>query len=157
MEDSPMDRVFYAMRMPRYLHYLFSLASANVPADPLATAGILLQMNDPVLAEEVLDRIYKLAKTEADKEVVENAQANMNTLQNGTEIYTIDGKNPFPAPELAQVAVLAFNKAVDFYRTTRDEECYYWAQRALDIARLVPGSEGETLVATITERLGTLI
>jgi hypothetical protein len=152
-----MDFVPFRTRMPRYLRVLFSLASTNVQTDPNSTAIITPQMVDPELAEEVLEKVYQLAKAEDNKGLNPDPEANMNTLQHGTEIYTIGGKYPFPPRELEEIALVAFNKAVDFYHNTNNVDYFCWAQKAIDVARFVPGSEGEKLVALLEERQYTLI
>lgn len=115
-----------------------------------------VQMIDPKLGEKMLDRIHIMAENEEKKETNE-IDTNLNTVQNGVDTYIVGGRNPFPAAELMHVSLLAFNKAVEFYREGQDEDCQRWAQKAINLARLVPGVSGESLVTTLQGRLATLV
>jgi hypothetical protein len=139
------------MRLPRYLRLLFDLASENVP-DTRYIGTHINRMIDQRLAEEILERIYQMARTEHEKEDDTDSDIINNTLINGTETWYINGKNPFPPSELKHVALLAFNKAAEFFGRAEDEECFAWGERALDIAGLIPGSDGEDLVRLLEEQ-----
>lgn len=156
IQQKSVDSVFYLMRLPRYLRCVFSLATSAVPSEsdnPDGNMGV--QMIAPVLGEKVLDRIHFMAELEKNKpNEIDN---NLNTVQNGVDTYIVGGRNLFPAAELMHVSLLAFNKAVEFYREARDEDCQRWAQKAINLARLVPGISGETLVTTLQGRLDTLV
>jgi hypothetical protein len=41
----------------------------------------------------------------------------------------------YPAEELEWLATSTFNRAVDFYCASQDENCKRWAEKALDLAR----------------------
>jgi hypothetical protein len=156
IENNDVNEVYYRMKMPRYLRCLFLVASSNTPRE-IRPGNFVPSMTDPSLAWEVLGRIYTIAKTEADKEFDPQAAMNLGVIETGSEAYIVGGKNPFPAQELTEVALLAFNKAAEFYRDSLDMECYYWSQKAIDLARLLPGPEGDVLVATLEERAKRLI
>ncbi|CAG8427289.1 unnamed protein product [Penicillium salamii] len=146
-QGSP-DAIFYLPKMPRYFYCLFSIATSSDPANTELSDG--LAMVDFVLAEELLEQIYTLAKLEASKE--DNNDGDFEIYQADMELYVIGGKNPFPALELEQVARLTFNKAADFYASGDGGVCFRWAQKSIELARLVPGSAGEALVMELELR-----
>lgn len=146
----------FRVSLPRYLHCLFTLAIA--PVQYTSTYGIAcldVEMADPKVAEEVLDKVLAMADEEAGVEEDEhNEQHGLNAIQARSELGEMF---TYPAAELIKIATMAFNKAVDFYRATQDEDCQRWADKAIRIARLVPGSQGNLLVNTLQTRLGSLI
>ncbi|MCJ1250157.1 hypothetical protein MMC30_007383 [Trapelia coarctata] len=46
-----------------------------------------------------------------------------------------DDKMVYPAEELEWLATTAFNRAVDFYCASQDEDCKRWAEKALEVTR----------------------
>ncbi|KAJ5392935.1 hypothetical protein N7465_011909 [Penicillium sp. CMV-2018d] len=147
----------FRVSLPRYLHCLFSLAITPVQqADYLEFVCLDVEMADPVVAEEVLDKILAMANEEADVKQEEglNAQHGLSTMHTGSELC---GVFTYPAAELIKIATVAFNKATDFYRATQDEDCQRWANKAISIAQLVPGAQGKQLVEKLQTRLGSLI
>ncbi|CAG8062261.1 unnamed protein product [Penicillium olsonii] len=146
------DTAYYLSKIPRYLYCMFLIATSSEPAGTELADGAV--MTDFLLAEKVLDQIHTMAEREASKD--SNDDGKFQVYQTETEHYFIGGKNPFPSLELEQVARLAFNRAADFYSTGEDEICFRWAHKAIDLARLVPGVAGETLVQELEERLELL-
>lgn len=153
----------WRMRMPRYLRCLFTLATGPVQTNPSEITGALAPAKGPVaimlyakLAEEVLEQIYTLAEAEENKEIEEDTE-NKRTVDNGAEKYTIGGRNPFPPAELIQIALVTFEKAVEYHLQAQHEEFDRWAKKAITIAGLVPGSEGEAVVVGLLERLNILV
>ncbi|KGO73909.1 Meiosis specific protein SPO22 [Penicillium italicum] len=145
----------FRVSLPRYLHCLFTLAIAPAQ-DPIGPEFALLDVNmaDPEVAEEVLDKVLTMANEEVAVEEGHNAQHGLSAIQVGSdlgEVFT------YPAAELIKIATVAFNKATDFYRATQDEDCQRWANKAISIAQLVPGAQGKQLVTTLQTRLGSLI
>lgn len=45
----------------------------------------------------------------------------------------------YPNEELEWLATVAFNRAMDFYLVSADEECRRWARKAIEVADLVDG------------------
>lgn len=147
----------FRVSLPRYLHCLFALAITPVQEeDYFEFVSLDVEMADPEVAEEVLDKILAMANEEADFKQEEglNAQHSLNTMHTGSELCEVF---TYPAAELIKIATVAFNKATDFYRATRDEDCQRWANKAISIAQLVPGAQGKQLVETLQTRLGSLI
>ena len=60
----------------------------------------------------------------------------------------------FPPEEIEWLGRSFFNRAIDHYVESRDEECQRWAQRALSISDL--GEDGGRLHQTLQEKLQTL-
>ncbi|KAI2695314.1 hypothetical protein CBS147332_9413 [Penicillium roqueforti] len=142
--------------LPRYLHCLFILA---IEPDPYAStdrsANLGFKMADAEVAEEVLDKILAMADEEAAvAEERYGTQHSLNAIQVGSEM---DYVFTYPAGELINVATMSFNKAIDFYRATRDQDCQRWAEKAIRVAQLVPGAQGKALVNVLQIRLGSLI
>ncbi|CAG8897027.1 unnamed protein product [Penicillium egyptiacum] len=142
--------------LPRYLHCLFTLAIG--PVQNTSSSGIAcldVEMADSEVAEEVLDKVLAMADEEAgvegDAHIAEHGLHAIQAKSELAEVFT------YPAAELIQIATMAFNKAVDFYRVTRDADCQRWADKAIRISQLVPGAQGKLLVGTLQKRLGSLI
>lgn len=81
-------------KLAKYMRCLFQVAISD----------------NPVIAEQLLEQIYKHAEEAAESET------------------------PYPTEELEWIATRAFNHAVDLYCTGEDEGCKNWADRALNIA-----------------------
>ncbi|CAI7602637.1 unnamed protein product [Penicillium glandicola] len=149
----------FRVSLPRYLHCLFTLAIEPVEdtKNP-GFASLDVEMADPEVAEEVLDKVLAIADEEPaieeDGHNGHDGQQSLNALQFDSELREVF---TYPAQELLKIATVAFNKATDFYRVTRDEECQRWAGKAIRIAQLVPGAQGRLLVKTLETRLGSLI
>lgn len=114
-------------------------------------------MADPEVAEDVLDKILEMANEEAEEDVNHegfSTQYGQDIMHTGSELREMF---TYPAAELIKIATVAFNKATDFYRATQDEDCQRWANKAIEIAQLVPGAQGRQLVETLQNRLGGLI
>ncbi|KAJ5780157.1 Meiosis specific protein SPO22 [Penicillium paradoxum] len=146
--------------LPRYLHCLFILAIAprldvqDVPG----LAHLNVEMVDPEVAERVLDQVIAMGAAEAEvKSEEQSEQSSLGIPQRDSELYPFRGRFTYPTPELIKIATMAFNKACEFYRVTRDEECQRWANKAISVAQLVPGSEGEAMVRVLRNRLSSLI
>ncbi|KAJ5505097.1 Meiosis specific protein SPO22 [Penicillium fimorum] len=145
----------FRVSLPRYLHCLFSLAVG--PPRHINTTGIDfldVTMADAEVAEEVLDRVLAIGDKEAGVEEVKHEQEDLNSIQPNS---TLRDEFTYPAAELIKIAMVAFNKATEFYRATRDEDCQRWANKAIRIAQLAPGLQGRQLVQTLQTRLGSLI
>ncbi|KAJ5973061.1 Meiosis specific protein SPO22 [Penicillium vulpinum] len=141
----------FQVSLPRYLHCLFTLAIA--PAKDTDVSGVAfldVEMADSKVAEEVLDQILAMADEGGG---VEEHQA-LNSIQAGLGLSNVF---TYPAAELIKIATVAFNKATDFYRATRDEDCQRWAGKAIRIAQLAPGTQGTQVVNMLQSRLGSLI
>lgn len=50
-----------------------------------------------------------------------------------------DGDGWYSNEELEWLATVAFNRAMDFYLVSADEECRRWAGKAIEVADLVGG------------------
>lgn len=146
----------FRVSLPRYLHCLFSLAITPVPEEGyLEFVCLDVEMADPRVAEEVLDKILEMAEEkDVNHEEGFNAQHGLNAIHTRSDLREVF---TYPAVELIKIATVAFNKATDFYRATQDEDCQRWANKAISIAQLVPGAQGKQLVETFQTRLGSLI
>jgi hypothetical protein len=112
-------------------------------------------MVDAETAEEVIDQvIFIVEQGTGFKPKEEGQRDSLSVVLSESELYPFQGK--YPAPELIKMASEAFNKATDFYRVARDEDCKRWANKAIRIARQVPGTQGQALVQTLEGRLGSL-
>lgn len=48
----------------------------------------------------------------------------------------------YPNEELEWLATMTFNRAIDFYLVSADEECRRWAEKAIEVADLVGYNQG---------------
>lgn len=61
-----------------------------------------------------------------------------------------DSEVPYPPEELEWIATTAFNKAVDFYCVSEDENCRLWAVKAIGIAHCCP--DGGVLESVLQDK-----
>ena len=99
--------------LPRYLRCLFQLS---------------IQANEFPLAEAILDKSLSLAREE------DNAPPPSSPNGKKTHCY--------PNEELEWLATTAFNRAMDFYLASADEDCRRWAGKAIEIADEVKYNQG---------------
>lgn len=88
------------------------------------------------LAESILDQSISLAC---------GYDEDTNTNKDNSAIATSNGKNnkyDYPNDELEWLATMTFNRAIDFYLVSADEECRRWAGKAIIIADLVKYNHG---------------
>ncbi|KAJ5441745.1 Meiosis specific protein SPO22 [Penicillium cf. griseofulvum] len=113
----------FRISLPRYLHCLFALAIEPVGDMDIPTMDFFdIDMADAEVAEDVLDRVLEIASEEAGVEQPGyNEQQDLNSDQPDSRLCD---EFTYPAAELIKIATVAFNKATDFYRATRDEDCY---------------------------------
>ena len=57
-------------------------------------------------------------------------------------VLTLSRQVLYPGDELEWVATVAFNRAVDFYFDSAEEECRRWVRGAIELADLLGGSDG---------------
>ncbi|BCR88298.1 uncharacterized protein ACHE_40862A [Aspergillus chevalieri] len=113
-----LNKSSFETSLPRYLRCLFQLS---------------IQANENPLAEAILDKAMSLARGHND----ENTSTNTNINDNGrTKSYD------YPNEELEWLATVTFNRAIDFYLVSADEECKRWAGKAIEIADLVGYNHG---------------
>lgn len=116
-----------------------------------------VEMVDAGVAEEVLDQVIVMAEYGANLETEGQVDQNDLFAQPDSELYPFRGNFTYPSAELTKIASVAFNTATDFYRATKDEDCQRWANKAIRVARCVPGCKGESMVRTLEGRLGSLV
>jgi hypothetical protein len=97
-------------KLARYMRILFQLA---------------LSEGNTAIAEDLLNQTVAYAK--AATEVSELVPAENNPI-------TEQADQTYPPEELEWMATTAFNRAVDFYSSEKDEDCKIWADRAINIA-----------------------
>jgi hypothetical protein len=102
----------FHQKLPRYLRCLFQIA---------------LEAKDYSLAESVLHQAIVLARdgladTDTDTE---------------TDLPFV-----YPSDELKWLATMAFNRAVDLYLASADEDCQTWGEIALTLAGLIKDDGG---------------
>ncbi|OQE34720.1 hypothetical protein PENCOP_c016G07080 [Penicillium coprophilum] len=145
----------FRVSLPRYLHCLFSRAIAPPPFINANAVDFLdVKMADAKVAEEVLDRVLAIIDKETSGGEVKKEQQDLNPIQPGS---TLSDDPTYPVAELLKISSVAFNKATDFYRATRDEDCQRWAKKAIRIAQLAPGLQARQLAQTLQTRLGSLV
>ncbi|KAJ5173573.1 Meiosis specific protein SPO22 [Penicillium coprophilum] len=145
----------FRVSLPRYLHCLFSRAIAPPPfINPNTIDFLDVKMANAEVAEEVLDRVLAIIDKETSGGEVKQEEQDSNPIQSGS---TLNDEPAYPVAELLKISSVAFNKATDFYRATRDEDCQRWAKKAIRIAQLAPGSQARQLVQTLQTRLGSLV
>ncbi|KAL4876099.1 meiosis protein SPO22/ZIP4 like-domain-containing protein [Aspergillus karnatakaensis] len=98
--------------LPRHLRCLFALA---------------LKAEEYILAESVLDQAIVLVQNQTKKNK-ENPKPKP--------------RSRYPEEELQWLATTAFNRAVEFFLVSGDEDCRRWAGKAIALAELV-GDKGE--------------
>ena len=59
----------------------------------------------------------------------------------------------YPPEELAHLAAVSFNQAMDFYSEEKDEICHRWAEKAIRLAKLMKDPEGDRLVKLFKDRI----
>lgn len=101
--------------LPRHLRCLFSLS---------------IQAEEYILAESVLDQALTLARP----------KPNTNTNPNGKPSSKAA---TYPKDELHWLATTAFNRAVEFFLVSADDECRRWAGKAISLADLIEHDRGE--------------
>lgn len=85
-----------------------------------------IQANEFPLAEAILDKSLSLAREN-------NAPP---PYSNGKKTHC------YPNEELEWLATTAFNRAMDFYLASADEDCRRWAGKAIEIADEVKYNQG---------------
>lgn len=108
-------------------------------------------MLDFALANKVLGHIYEMAEREARKPDDLNDDPSMEAVRWGKRFYIVGGKNPFPVRELEHVAIIAFDTAMKLYSGPEDKDNIHWANKAIEIAQIIPGRE--ELVKKFQEQL----
>ncbi|KAJ5437596.1 Meiosis specific protein SPO22 [Penicillium cf. griseofulvum] len=99
-----------------------------------------IDMADAEVAEDVLDRVLEIASEEAGVEQPGyNEQQDLNSDQPDSRLCD---EFTYPAAELIKIATVAFNKATDFYRATRDEDCQRWAEKSYSYCSACAWSSG---------------
>ena len=83
-----------------------------------------IQANEFPLAEAILDKSLSLARE------------NNVPPPNGKKAHC------YPNEELEWLAAMAFNRAMDFYLASADEDCRRWAGKAIEIADEVKYNQG---------------
>lgn len=63
---------------------------------------------------------------------------------------------PYPPAELAHLATVSFNQAMDFYKDAQDRHCRRWAKKAIRLAEAMKDDEGQRLAAMFRNRLRDL-
>ncbi|EAW14087.1 uncharacterized protein ACLA_071200 [Aspergillus clavatus NRRL 1] len=100
--------------------------SEPVPLQPRiltkrSTLYLAMDASDFLLAESVLDQAILLASDSS---------------------HSPDSESGYPREELDWLATTAFNRAVDFYLASADEDCRRWAESAFALADLVKTDGG---------------
>lgn len=148
-------------KFPCYLHVLFDLcisgASPNQPAAPSDPS-----VEDPpeaylTIAESVIDQALMTAVDEAYIDSEEHRMqhalcdaAAEDQTKSPCEHY------PYPPAELAHLATVSFNQAMDFYRDAQDRHCRRWARKAIRLAEAMRDGEGLRLAGMFRDRLQDL-
>ncbi|PLB47814.1 hypothetical protein P170DRAFT_510559 [Aspergillus steynii IBT 23096] len=97
-----------------------------------------LSAKDTPLAESVLDQALILAQEAHQSE--SDASAGL-----------------YPNDEIQWLSTVAFNRAVEFYRASRDEECRRWAGKAIALADLIHGGGAGELGGLLRRNFAKLI
>lgn len=63
---------------------------------------------------------------------------------------------PYPSAELAHLATVSFNQAMDLYKDAKDKDCQRWAKKAIRLAESMNDDEGKRLAALFRGRLNGL-
>lgn len=130
-------------KLPQYLHTLFQLALAQEQVQAQTQSSSKggpgrgpdsSSSSSSTIAESVVDQVLYLAKKSKPQSQGQG--------------------DPYPDAELEWLATMAFNRAVDFYRDSADEECKRWAGKAIEVADLVSGEGG--LGGLLRRNLGML-
>ncbi|KAJ9210312.1 hypothetical protein DTO166G4_8087 [Paecilomyces variotii] len=120
---SPYLNTAFYQKLPRYIHCLFELALPPTKATELEPASSLISptlesspSSSNTLAESVLDRAYIMAR-----DIRHSHRQDMS----------------YPDDELEWLATMAFNRAVDLYLASADEDSRRWGRKAIELAQLV--------------------
>ncbi|KAJ5651376.1 Meiosis specific protein SPO22 [Penicillium longicatenatum] len=113
-----------------------------------------VQMTYYQIAESILDLVNAGA---CDQEYLlspEHLQMHYNKdPETGEMSQSPCEHSPYPTEELAKLASLAFNQAMDFYADGRDGFCKSWAKKSIHMASMMGDDAGDELVALFEERL----
>ncbi|KAJ5907406.1 hypothetical protein N7495_000088 [Penicillium taxi] len=125
---------------PRYLRVLFRICMSATKHDDLDNPqtrghegkGTYLNIAESILCQAI-DAASDDAYIKADQ------RTEINSLANSKDgVSESHCEHPgYPKDELACLATMAFNQAMDFYSEERDEECERWGQKAIMLAELM--------------------
>lgn len=146
---------------PHYLHVLFDLCiSGATPTKPTTLPDPSVQ--DPPetylkIAESVIDQALMTAADEAYN-VSEEHRTQHALWDVATEEQTGSSCEhyPYPPAELAHLATMSFNQAMDFYMEAQDRHCRRWAKKTIRLAEAMKNDEGQRLAAMFRDRLRNL-
>lgn len=116
-----------------------------------------IDMVDADVAERVLDQIITMAEDETNIRKAEESESHGVEIETKSELSPSQKSFLYPPPELIRTAHMAFNQACAFYQADRDDDCMRWADKAISVARLVPGSAGTKVVDSLQNRLNKMI
>ncbi|KAJ5554788.1 Meiosis specific protein SPO22 [Penicillium sp. DV-2018c] len=154
------ERPNFRTSYPRYLHILFTLAiSPDHAPTPMTASGLPdVNMVDAKTAEEVIDQVIAIVEQGTGIKSGEEDQQDSGDILRvdlpDSQLYPFQEK--YPTPELLKMAGETFNRATDYYRVVQDDVCKRWANKAILLARQVPGPQGQALVQTLESKLATL-
>jgi hypothetical protein len=113
-----------------------------------------VQMTYYQIAESILDLVIAGA---CDQEYLlspEHLQTHYNKdPETGEVSHSPCEHSPYPLEELAKLASLAFNQAMEFYADGSDGLCKSWAKKSIHMASMMGNDAGDKLVALFEERL----
>lgn len=110
--------------------------NTHLPRHLRCLFSLSIQAEEYILAESVLDQALILAR--------ESPNSTRST------------STPYPKDELQWLATTAFNRAVEFFLVSADEECRRWAGKAIALADLISGDDGCELGRLLRRNLARL-
>ncbi|KAJ5618456.1 hypothetical protein N7528_007099 [Penicillium herquei] len=147
MEGSPTQRV-------PSLRQDFDITSRpqNLEARASANEGTMTYLE---IAELVLRQAINL---------IENGRYNRSRAHQEMHRAALENEGPsvcnnliYPPSEIAYLATIAFNQALDFYAEEKDADHQRWAEKAIELAEKIETEDGPPLVQLFKTRLEELV
>lgn len=110
--------------------------NTHLPRHLRCLFSLSIQAEEYILAESVLDQALILARDSPNS--------------------TRSTSTPYPKDELQWLATTAFNRAVEFFLVSADEECRRWAGKAIALADSISGDDGCELGRLLRRNLARL-
>ncbi|BCS26477.1 uncharacterized protein APUU_51188S [Aspergillus puulaauensis] len=110
--------------------------NTHLPRHLRCLFSLSIHAEEYILAESVLDQALILARDSPNS--------------------TRSTSTPYPKDELQWLATTAFNRAVEFFLVSADEECRRWAGKAIALADSISGDDGGELGRLLRRNLARL-
>ncbi|KAJ5758559.1 Meiosis specific protein SPO22 [Penicillium odoratum] len=112
------------------------------------------QMSYLQIAESVLDQVIAISYDQEEMDSPDHMQKHQHLeLKTGKILHSKCEHYAYPPEQLEALAMLSFNRAMDFYAEGKDEISQSWTKKSIQLARLMGNDEGKQLVDLFEERV----